>query len=92
MATELIASGTTEATSSDITLADGASAIVFLKDASGPSLPGGCTAVIQLKTAAATYFTQGVISGEDPARRIFGPGVYRVLKPASQSAFGVEQA
>jgi hypothetical protein len=92
MATELIATGTIEAASADITLADGASAIIFLKDAAGPAIPAGCTGVIQIKTAASTYFTLGVISGEDSARKIEGPGVYRVFKPASANAFGVEQA
>lgn len=92
MATELIPTGTVDATSADVTLADGASAIIFLKDAAGPVVPADCSAVIQIKTAAATYFTLGVISGADSARRVFGPAVYRVFKPASANAFGVEQA
>jgi hypothetical protein len=90
MASELISTGTTDATSADITVAAGTPVTLFLKDAAGPLVDTQARAVIQQKTSASDYFTVGELSGLNRAIVIDGLGTFRVQKFAGPS-FGVEQ-
>lgn len=90
MATQLIAVGTIDATSGDITVVAGTPATIFLKTTSGNLPDPQSRAVIQAKTAAATYQTIGELNGLNRSLVIDAPGVFRVQKFAGPS-FGVEQ-
>lgn len=90
MATELIATGTADATSADIVVAAGTPVSVFLKDAAGPLVDSQARAAIQQKTSAGDYFTVGELTGLNRAMAIDAPGTFRVQKYAGVS-FGVEQ-
>lgn len=90
MATEIIAIGIVDATSSDITVAAGTPVSLFLKDSAGPTVDTQCRAAIQQKTSTADYFTVGELNGQNRSVVIDAPGTFRVQKYAGPS-FGVEQ-
>lgn len=87
---EIIASGTTQADAVDFTLAAGASANLYLKDAAGPQLPPDAVAYVQIKSGT-QYFTVGELNCREPAKVLAGAGTYRVRKMASTAAFGVDK-
>lgn len=89
---QIIASGTTQASSSDFTITTGQPARISLFSAAGPSLPQGCVAWLQVKGSNNQYFTVDVLSTQQPALTVIAPGVYRVNKQASTTAFGVDQS
>jgi hypothetical protein len=92
---ELIASGTTLANSSDVTLASGEAASVFLADAAGPGLPADARAEIQYKSNGGQYFPVGgylgIITAQSPITRVDGPLVFRVQRFACSAAITVER-
>lgn len=79
-AANLIANGTTAATSSDIVLADGASILISLKAAAD-----GAEVHIELKDDAGNYNSVGRILASDPAKKVEGPGTYRARRIAGAS-------
>lgn len=91
-ASEIIASGTTAASSSDFTVVAGTPVTVFLKDAAGAVVDQYARALIQIKDTAGEYFTVGVLTGYEPALIIDGPGDYRVTRELATVAFGVNKS
>lgn len=89
---ELLASGTTEASTSDITVTAGVPVTVFLKAAAGANVARGSRAVLQIKSAGGAYFTVGELTRHRPQVVIDGPGTYRVTRLAADTAFGIDQA
>lgn len=87
---EIIASGTTEANSSDIIVADGASTTVFLKSGTGGQIVNGASATVQIKSSGGHYFPIGSLDQYNSAKVIQAPGTYRVVRHANGSAFGVD--
>lgn len=87
---EIISSGTTEATSSDITVVDGALATVFLVAGSSETIPHSASASIQIKGAGGGYITIGRLDRSQPSQVISAPGVYRVKRHAG-AACSVDQ-
>lgn len=88
---EIIASGTTEATSSDIVLADGASTTIFLKSGTGGPIVNDAVAGVQIKSSGGHYFTIGTLDKDGPAKVIQAPGTFRVIRYANAIAFGVDR-
>lgn len=86
---ELIATGTTEADSSDFTLSSGASTTLYLKDAGG-LIPASCTAAIQIKSGS-LYFNVGELNGTEPVKVLSATGTFRVRKFANAATFGVDR-
>jgi len=80
MATNLISTGDTAATSSEVTLADGASANWALKSAAQ-----GAEVVIELEDNAGSFHGIGRLVSTDPAKNIVGPGTYRARRIAGAS-------
>lgn len=80
MATQLIATGSSAANSSDVTLAAGESAVFSLKAAAT-----GAEARIEIKDDAGGYTDVGRLITLDPAKLVSGPGTYRVRRVASGS-------
>lgn len=91
MATELLATGNTAANSSDITVADGGSATIFLKAGSGANIPAGVRVNIQIKDSANAYNTIGYLDALNPSTVIAAKGVYRVSRVAGAYSVGVGQ-
>lgn len=92
MSTELIASGTTVATSSDFTLSSGENATLFLTHAVGPEVSFASSALVQIKdTTSAAYYTAGRLDNNMPVATVYGPGTYRVYRAASATAVGVSK-
>lgn len=75
MATELIATGTTAATSSDIVVTAGAPVTVGLKGVEATS-----AIAIQLKDDAGAYQNVGALTPYKPALAITAPGTYRLSR------------
>jgi hypothetical protein len=90
--TELIATGTTAVSSSDITVVAGTPVTVFLKKGTDGAVDVNARAIIEQKSAGGTYHEVGALTGQLQARVIDGPGTFRVSRPVSSVAFGVDQS
>jgi hypothetical protein len=88
---ELIASGTTEADSADVTVAAGTPVTFCLKVASGAMVPRGSQALIQFKESGGNYITAATLDRYTPGLEVSAPGTYRVRRQAHTTAFGVDQ-
>lgn len=87
---ELIATQTNSAYSADFTLIDGASKTIFLKDNDvSNSVSFNSIAYIQAK-AGTKYVNIGQITDSSPITVLAAPGTFRVYKPATAYAVGVE--
>lgn len=85
MPAQILAIGTTDASSGDIVVAAGASLTVCLKDAAGPIVGGGARVQIQLKADSGEYFTIDALSQAKPAVNIVAAGTYRFTRKAGIS-------
>ena len=85
MATEILAAGTTDANSGDVTVVAGTPLTVALKDAAGKFVAPGAHVEIQLKDDAGQYFWIDELTSGDPAKVIIGPGTYRFVRRAGTS-------
>ena len=86
----IIASGTAAASSSDIVLAEGDAATLGLF-AAGPDIPGSAVAYIERKASNGQYIRQYTLSQNEPSRVLQAVGTWRVSRPLSLVAFGVDQ-
>lgn len=85
----ILAPGTTAATSSDIVLAEGKSAIVGVFAATDAGFSGSVQFHITQKTPGADNSVAS-LSNHSRATVLVGPGTFRVKRPAyTGSAFGV---
>ncbi len=89
---EIIATGTTQATSADFTLTDGQSTTIFFKDALGMEVTPEANALIRIKSSTNEYYTIGTVDCANPARVLQAPGTFRVFKYASTVAYGVDRS
>ena len=89
----ILASGVTEAGSTDIVITSGGSATVFLSDASGPALDPSDSAEVQIKATNGEYYPLpgNILNRECTAISIASPGTYRVWRRGAASAFAIEQ-
>lgn len=85
MPTQILATGTTAADSSDVVVAAGTPLTVCLKDAAGPVLEAAAEVLIELKDDAGQYFRVDVLNGSQPALVIVGAGTYRFSRIAGAS-------
>lgn len=85
--TSIISDGTTEANSSDFSLAAGESATLSLRGAGG-----GARVVIQFKASDATYQDFGYLDSQTPVVVLSAIGTFRCVKRASSAAFGVDKS
>jgi hypothetical protein len=87
----LIATSTAGATSADIVLASGASATLSLVNGNaGDDVCTDAVAQIQVKSAGGNYFTIGQLDFMNKSLVLSATGTFRVLKPLSALAYGVE--
>lgn len=91
---ELIAAGTTEVASGAFTLGDGQAANIMLKPANvgTTSLPTDCAADIQQQTSDGGWFNIYRLSLFDMTRNVWGPGVFRVVRRAAATSYGVDKS
>jgi len=90
---ELIAPATAEVTSSEFTLVTPEIASLSLKDAitpDGGTFPPNGFAYVQYK-AGTQFVTIGTLSSADPFKVLAAPGTFRVLKPKTPYALGVDK-
>jgi hypothetical protein len=87
----LISSQTAESTSSDFTLAAGESTTLSLTSATTEALPAEAEARIQIKSTGGTYNTIGKLDTNNRVQVLSATGTFRVFKPMSGAAFGVER-
>jgi hypothetical protein len=91
MPTQILAPATSAGNSTDVTVTAAAPVTVGLYTAAGGSVSGEITAPITRKNPSGTYAPIGEsLSGARPNLTITGPGVYRVEKPATSIAVGVQ--
>lgn len=81
----IIPSGAGAAQSADIVVAAGTPVTIH-----GYPASGSWTAQIQIKNADGTYTTIRGITNDNPAEVIYGPGTYRVSRPAGGSAVAID--
>lgn len=91
---QIIASGTTDATSSDIVVTSPVTISLFWS--ATPPLPKCAIARIDVKGSNGAYMELGMVTQTLPAVSIVAPGTYRVRRvaadnPADAIAFGVDQ-
>lgn len=84
----ILASGTTDATSTDVTVAAGASVSVGLFTADAAGLPGNHSAAVMMDTPGGDIVADE-LTGKSPVAVISGPGTFRVKRTAGTTSFGV---
>jgi hypothetical protein len=85
MATILLATGTTSASSADVTVVANVPQTIFLVDADAPTITQGAFVAIQIKDSTGAYFTVDRLDYQQIARVLDGPGVFRVTRSAGVS-------
>lgn len=88
----ILAAGTTAATSTDVTLADGASANLVAYAASGVQAPVGLRLTVLADTAGEDA-PVGILEPGDPDKaglKVIGPGTFRVARPKCSVNIGVD--
>jgi hypothetical protein len=85
MASDVLAVGTTAASSTDVTIAAGDQLTVCLKDAAGPIIASGARVDVQLKGDNSEYFTVATLNSAKPGLVITGAGTYRFTRAAGIS-------
>lgn len=92
MPTALIAPTTAAANSTDVTLAAGQEANLGLYTAAGGPVPAGVVATIARRNPSGTYdHTGNILTSQKPNAVLSGAGIYRIQKPATDVAIGVNQ-
>lgn len=81
--TQILASGTTPAQSTEATLASGTSATLMKR--------GNGLIEIQIKLSTGSFVTVGVLDDQYPVKQISGPCVYRVNRAATPEEIAVDQ-
>jgi hypothetical protein len=89
MPTEILATGTTAANSSDVVVAAGGTLTVSLKDSAGPDLGPSVHVDILLKDDAGQYFPVDTLYIRRRAVQIVAAGTYRFSRTASVDPCGV---
>lgn len=85
MPTELLAVGTTAASSTDLVVEAGEPVTVCLKDAAGPRLDNAARVHIEIKDDDGQYIYVETLTGSRPALVLFGAGTYRCSRQAGAS-------
>ena len=91
MATELISYGSGEATSADITVADGSTATVFLKSNGALNPKHDAEVFIEVKDGDGNYNIIGSLTQLNRAALISGKGTYRLRRSATSDPVGAGQ-
>ena len=86
-ATSILAPGTAEAASSEITITTTAVRVCMF-DATGPRVSPGSMMFVQVKDPSGHFFTIDVLTMAIPSYVLDAPGVYRVYRPACANAVG----
>lgn len=89
--TTLIATSAAEATSADFTVSAGASTTLSLATATSEAMPADAEARIQIKSTGGTYNTIGTLTTRQRVLVLSATGTFRVYKPQSGGAVGVER-
>lgn len=93
-ASAILAAGTTAATSSAVTLADGASTNLVVFEAAGGSIPADAVFEVKIKNSVGGYTAIARLTGGVFATGIVGPGEFyvdRKFTGASGASLGVDQ-
>lgn len=95
--TEILAIGSSNLRSSEVTVASGGSATLSLKVSSASLASPMNTAIealIQIKSADSVWFTIGYLRGtpSESAKTISGPGVYSVYRLSPVDSYGVDSS
>lgn len=85
---ELIAAATTAANSADVAVANGEAVTFFLKNAVGGAADGAVA--LQIKDAGGRYYDLIELNRARPMFHLTTPGTYRVRKPVTDRAIGVD--
>jgi len=91
MATEILASGTTTAESTEILLAAGDTATVLLRRDRTINQSDACLALIQAEDSDSAWRSIGQLDLNRNCMVIEGPGNFRVQRQAGAVAFAVDQ-
>lgn len=86
MATEIIASGTTSASSADRTIASGVSETLIFRG----NPMAGCQCSIEAKGSDSGYYEIGRLGSEGRAQQVTGPLTYRVTRQVGGTASAVD--
>jgi hypothetical protein len=87
---ELLATGTSNTASADITLTAGQSTALLMMAAAGPAVPQNCFILIEKKSGS-QYFRIGYLTADDPCRILECVGTFRVRRENQTTAIGVDR-
>ena len=93
-ATAILVAGTTAATSSAVTLADGESTNLVVFESAGGSIPADAVFEVKVKNSAGGYTAIRRLTGGDWTTHIVGPGEFyvdRKFTGASGASLGVDK-
>lgn len=85
--TQILAAGTTAATSTDITLTTGAHANISIFTASNSQIPDAARLELRIGTNGADALDV-VLSRTKQTHHLIGPGIWRLYRPAQAIAIG----
>lgn len=91
MATEILATGTAAADSSEVTVTAGTPVTLFLKKGSSGPVGSTVRAVIKIKSSGGFYHEVSALDGQRQAAVIDGPGTFIVSREETKEAFGVDK-
>ena len=84
MATQILAVGTTAASSSDVVVSSGTPVTVVLNNTDAP-VPASAQVKVEIKDPAGVYFEMARLTSSPPATSIVAAGTYRATRLAGAS-------
>lgn len=91
MATEILATGTAAADSSEVTVTAGTPVTIFLKKGSSGPVESGSRAVVKIKSSGGFYHEVGALTGSRQALVLDGPGTFLISREETKVAFGIDK-
>ena len=86
----ILAKGTTEASSSTFTVAAGSTVTLSLSTGTNGPAPVNTAATVELQGSGANWHPVGELTYNNQAASIATPGTYRVTRHATGASFGVD--
>lgn len=85
----ILAAGTTAATSTDVTVAAGASVTIGIFTSDSAGIPGNHYVQVWQDTPGTGDILAGELTGNKPQLVISGPGTFRAKRPLSTTSIGI---
>lgn len=88
-ASEILADGTGDANSSEVTVSTAAKLVCLKHTGGGPRVSRGALAYVEVKDDDGEFYIIGHLNSQAQSMNLSTPGVYRVRRPVGSSSIGV---